>query len=184
VLLLSMSAVAAPASEVIFPPVKERLAETPAAFAQRIVRLYDSKGRWWREQTAASDEAYRARVFEAFYDPEFSRLIKDNRTLASRRWGGEDMEDDPVCQCQDDPGGIRVTSVRQRQGDFADVSARVECAETPGCGSYVIVLRRIGRLWKIHDVIDSAGSRRAWLTRHNACMRSSLSEAVIRRCMR
>jgi hypothetical protein len=167
-----------------FLPAKDRLTETPDAFARRIVKLYASNGRWWSEQTPAAEQAYRTKVFEAFYDPAFASLINDNGALAAKRLGGEDMEDDPVCQCQDDPGGIRVKFVRPRQGDFADVSAQVGCAEASGCTNYVMVLHRTAGLWAIYDVVDSAGSRRAWLSKHNACMRSSRSEAVIMRCMR
>jgi hypothetical protein len=168
-----------------FLAASRKAAETPESFAGRIVQLYAPRGRWWGLQSSAANDAYRARVFSEFYDPAFTKLMNDNGVLASKRLDGPDLDSDPVCQCQDDPGGLRIRSVARRQGGVADVTLAMPCDKGPAkCGDYVIVLRRIAGAWKIYDVVDAQGAVRARLARHNACLSARLSDAALDRCLR
>jgi len=176
-------ALAAPAGAQ-FLGAPERMRETPAAFAQRLVKLYAPNGRWWREESPAADDAYRVRVFAQFYDPRFARLMNDNSTLAMKHGGGVDLDYDPVCQCQDDAGPLQVSSVRQRSADLADLRMKSWCETKDAvCRGYLIVIRRIGGAWRISDVVDEGGSVRAMLVRHNACLRTSRTDAAAARCL-
>ena len=184
ILALFLSVLAASAQAQFLAP-SQRLAETPEGFARRLVRLYAPHGRWWSDKSPASDAAYRAKVYAEFYDPEFEKLIDDNGALASKRMDGPDLDSDPVCQCQDDPGGLKIKSVSRRTAMAADVTLFMPCDKgADQCGLYTIVLKRIAGTWKIHDVIDSQGSIRAMLIRHNSCLRARLSDAALDRCLR
>ena len=181
-LFLSLGAVTANAQ---FLAPSQRLTEPPEGFARRIVQLYAPNGRWWSDKSPASADAYRAKVYGEFYDRVFAKLMDDNGALASKRFGGVDLDSDPVCQCQDDPGGLRIKSVTGRTAIAADVSMIMPCDKGSNqCGLYTIVIRRIAGAWKIYDVVDSLGSNRSMLTRHNACLRARLSEAAMDRCLR
>ena len=179
---VAMTALAAPAGAQ-FLGAPERARETPAAFAQRLVRLYAPNGRWWKEASPAADAAYRAKVYAQFYDPQFDALMNDNTHLAMKHGGGVDLDYDPVCQCQDDAGPLQVTSVRQRSADAAEMNMKSWCEKGAVCRGYLIVIRRIGGAWRISDVVGEGGSVRAMLVRHNACLRTTRTDAQAARCL-
>ena len=167
-----------------FLPYHMKRLETPEDFVGRIVKLYDNESPWWRSQNLTSEETARKHVFKEFYDPSFARLLNDNRTLASKLAGGVDLDYDPVCQCQDGPDDIRVTSVVRRPGPVANAYVTSGClGERSNCRSWVIVIRRVAGAWRLYDVVEHGRSIRVMLTRHNACMRESRSETAIDRCL-
>ncbi len=181
-LFLALGAVTANAQ---FLAQSQKLTEAPEGFERRIVQLYAPNGRWWNDKTPASGDAYRTKVYAEFYDSAFAKLIDDNGALASKRLDGPDLDSDPVCQCQDDPGGLRIKSVTSPTAIAADVNMIMPCDKGPNqCGQYTIIIHRIAGAWKIYDVVDSLGSNRSMLTRHNACLRARLSEAAMGRCLR
>ena len=156
-------------------------AETAAAFAERIVKLYGPHGLW-----TSPDDAEMNRVHREYYDPSFVALIDDNGALASQKAGGVDLDDDPVCGgCQDGPDKLRVMSIDQKGPDRADLHMTgPDCdAKPPECERYVIVIRRLSGRWAIYDVVDTNGSVRDMLTRHNLCLRRSHSEAEAGTCV-
>lgn len=145
--------------------------DTPEALAQRVVDLYDSQSPLWRAENVAAQNAYMHQVFATLYDPQFAKLINDNRTLASRE-GNEELDHDPVCQCQAEPGRIRILGIQHRPNSFANVKLASNCDQPGGCVVYTMVLHRTGGVWKIYDIIDQGGSNRAWLSQDNAEMRA------------
>lgn len=167
-----------------FIPPAAQARETAAAFAQRVVALYAPNGPFWSEKGPAADAAFNRKVDAAFYDPSFAKLISDNGALAGRWGGGPDLDYDPVCQCQDDPGGLVVERVTERPGGFADVAMVSGLHETGSKPTaYSLVLQRGPAGWRITDVVDQTGSLRALLTRHNACLRKARSDAAAGRCL-
>lgn len=171
-------------AEAQFLPPPARAHETAQAFAQRIVALYAPKSRFWASKSPAADAAFNKRVNAAFYDPAFTRLMTDNGRLAGRWGGGPDLDYDPVCQCQDDPGGLVVQSVNERSGGFADIVMTSGAQEAPPeRADYTIVLQHAPNGWRIYDVIEMTGAVRARLERHNACLREARSEAAAGRCL-
>lgn len=172
------------AAQAQFIPPAAQAKETPAAFAQRVVALYAPNGRFWAEKGPAADAAFSRKVDAAFYDPAFARLINENGALAGRWGGGPDLDYDPVCQCQDDPGGLVVQRVTERPGGLADVamlSGVHEAGAKPT--AYTLVLRRGPNGWRIADVVEETGSLRARLERHNACLRKARSDDATGKCL-
>ena len=106
-------------------------------------------------------------------DPSFQKLMDDNGRLAQ---GIDLLDADPVCQCQDSGGHYRLLSVTP---NGATTNARIGL---DGGSPYTLVLRQSGARWLIYDVIESAGSLRAQLVRHNACMRANHNDAASTRC--
>jgi hypothetical protein len=183
---LSLAISVAPASaRAQFLPAAARSTEAPEAFIGRIIKLYGPGSRWWATEETGNHDAYRDRVSREFYEPTFAKLLNDNGALASAHAEGVDLDYDPVCQCQDGPGHIRLRSVEP--GAQQLVKAHVAGPDCSGdraeCSDYVIVLGRTPGGWKIHDVVDSTGSVRGRLIRHNACLRRSHSRAEAERCL-
>ena len=134
--------------------------QTARAFAQRLVRRMNTDS--WVKARGARD-----------MDPSFQRLMDENDRLAQ---GVDLLDADPVCQCQDSGGHYRLLSVTP---NGATTNARIGLDD----GSpYTLVLRQSGARWLIDDVIDSDGSLRAQLIRHNACMRANPPDAAMARC--
>lgn len=151
-------------------PAAASSSASPEAFMRDLLRRLtttDSSASWVTHRPAR------------MVDPGFQRLQDDNGHLAQSSGFGEDLDSDPVCECQDYGGSYTMTSLTRRGSEFAD--ARIRQGGEP-VNDYTIVLRLAGGIWRIYDVIDSEGSTRAMLTRHNACMRASHNEAVITRC--
>ncbi len=86
------------------------------------------------------------------------------------------LDADPVCQCQDSGGHYRLLSVTP---NGATTNARIGMDES---STYTLVLRQSDARWLIYDVIDSDGSLRTQLIRHNACMSANQTDAAIKRC--
>jgi hypothetical protein len=85
-------------------------------------------------------------------EPDLDKMIDTANT------GELVVDTDPVCQCQDDDGQpYRIVSVKGTN-DMADV------AISHDSDRYTLVLHRINGQWKVHDVIDSDGSLRNYLT--------------------
>jgi hypothetical protein len=134
--------------------------QTARAFAQQLVQRMNTDS--WVKAKSTRD-----------VDPSFQRLMDENDRLAQ---GIDLLDADPVCQCQDSGGHYRLLSVTP---NGAVTNARIGLDD----GSpYTLVLRQSGARWLIYDVIDSDGSLRAQLTRHNACMRANHTDAALTRC--
>jgi hypothetical protein len=147
--------------------------ETPKHFIARLFALYATNSPWW---TAGPGSAAGKRLQAEFYDPMFTRLMDDNSTLAAKS-GDADLDYDPVCQCQDSGAVYHYLSGAPAGG--ALFNAKVD---DNGTAPWTIVLTSASGSWRVYDVIDSTGSIRARLTRHNACMRTSKSDAALTAC--
>jgi len=163
--------------------VADRVHESPLAFAGRLAGLYAPSSKWWRTASPARDEAYRRQVQTAFLEPGFVKLMDDNGALAGARGGGPDLDYDPLCQCQDAPEDLHVVSAARRGAAAAIVSMKVACGGPNGCTMFDIALRRGRHGWRVHDVMERAGSVRARLIRHNACLRAARTEAAAEACL-
>jgi hypothetical protein len=157
-------------------PAAGQASETPAQFANRVFALYKSDSPWWKDPPVAG---YQARVYRDFYVPDFPILMDENGKLASAKGGGVDLDYDPVCQCQDSGGAYRYLSGAQR-GEFFD--AKVNDNE-PGQAPWTLVLKQTPAGWRIYDVVDSTGSVRSRLERHNACLKAAKTEAAGEACI-
>jgi hypothetical protein len=107
---------------------------------------------------------------EGGYDPEFVRLDYENQKLMD---GVDVLDADPVCSCQDNSGAAYATETVR-----ADASRHLIRVWRPGdrdTPPWTVDLRLIQGRWKIYDVVDSGGSVRARLVRHNACARERIS---------
>ena len=147
--------------------------ETPKHFITRLFALYATNSPWWN---APQDSPAGKRLQAQFYDPTFTRLMDDNSTLASKS-GDEDLDYDPVCQCQDSGATYHYLSGAPAGG--ALFNAKVD---DNGTAPWTIVLTSASGSWRVWDVVDSTGSIRARLTRDNACMRRYTDDASLIRC--
>jgi hypothetical protein len=134
--------------------------QTAQAFAQRLVQRMNTDR--WVKAGGARD-----------IDPSFQRLMDENDRLAQ---GVDLLDADPVCQCQDSGGRYRLLSVTPN-GAMTNVRIGLDQG-----APYTVVLRQSDARWLIFDVIDSDGSLRAQLMRHNACMRAHHTDAAMTRC--
>ena len=134
--------------------------QTAQAFAERLVQRMNTDS--WVKAKGARD-----------IDPAFQKLMDENDRLAQ---GVDLLDADPVCQCQDSGGHYRLLSVTP---NGATTNARISVDRG---APYTLVLRQSGARWLISDVIDSGGSLRAQLIRHNSCMRAHHTDAAIARC--
>ena len=157
--------------------------ESPAQFVMRVFALYRSDSEWWATWSTPAEKAaanaYTNRVYAAFYDPGFVKVMNDNDTLASAKGAGEDLDYDPVCQCQDSGGVYRYVSGTQN-GAFFDARVTDNAADQ---SPWTLVLTRTKTGWRIWDVVDSTGSLRTWLTKHNACLRAAKTEKQAAACV-
>jgi hypothetical protein len=157
--------------------------ESPAQFVQRVFAIYRSDSPWWQNWSTpaekAADAAYTKRVYATFYDPGFVKVMNDNDTLASAKGAGEDLDYDPVCQCQDSGGVYRYISGAQN-GAFFDAKVTDNAAEQ---SPWTLVLVRTATGWRIWDVVDSTGSLRTRLAKHNACLRVAKTEKQAAACV-
>jgi hypothetical protein len=156
--------------------------ETPQQFVTRLFAPYQPGGQQWTDpDTPAAEKAQKA--FEAaydadFYDPEFLKLINDNSTIAMDKVGGVDLDYDPLCQCQDSGGRLSYVS-GQPNGQFFDAKVTNDGDHT----TYTLVLIDTPKGWRLYSVIDDGGDVRAWLTKHNACMRAAKNEKQADKCV-
>jgi hypothetical protein len=159
-------------------------AETPTAFAQRVITLYGPQGRWWKLPDTPAGEAERTRIQQAYLEADFNKLMEDNGAIAGQKAGGPDLDYDPVCQCQDGPEHIRLKGVVMKSPDLAELQVQgPDCSpKSNECDDYALVVARTPGGWRIHDVVEKAGSLRARLIRDNACMRAAKNETAAGKC--
>ena len=157
--------------------------ETPAQFVKRLYAVYAADSPWWKPGDTKAERraqnAYEARVHADFYDPTFVKLMNDNDTLAAKKGGGEDLDYDPVCQCQDSGGVYRYVSGQAKGGFFDAVVADNAADQKP----WTLVLKKTAAGWRIYDVVDTTGSLRTWLGKHNACLRAARTEKQGEACI-
>jgi hypothetical protein len=157
--------------------------ETPVQFVQRFFAVYADNSKWWaNDDTPAgrkADEAYRNEVYASFYDPAFVKLMDDNTTLANAKNAGEDLDYDPVCQCQDLGAVYRYVSGAPKGGFFDAKVTDSAVDQTP----WTLVLQKARTGWRLYDVVDTSGSVRTRLTHHNACLRKAKTEAQAEDCI-
>jgi hypothetical protein len=155
----------------------------PAQFVQRLFAVYDANSKWWANaETPAgrkADEAYRSRVYADLYDPAFVTLMDDNGALAGAKNAGADLDYDPVCQCQESGGTYRYLSGAQNGAFFNATVTDSDQGQKP----WALVLEKAAAGWRIYDVVDSGGSVRTRLTRHNACLRTAKTEQQAEACI-
>ncbi len=183
--LTASSAQPAPAaaSAASSAPVVSQTGETPQQFVTRLFAPYQPGGQQWAETpTPASQKAQKA--FEAaydadFYDPGFLKLMNDNGALAGKNGGGVDLDYDPICQCQDSAVRYRYVS-GQPNGQFFDAKA---ASDDSSQKPWTLVLIDTPKGWRLYNVIDDSGDVRAWLTRHNDCLRTAKTEAQQGKCL-
>jgi hypothetical protein len=171
VLGLTTSSLAAPANE------------TPAQFVSRLFAIYQPDGGWWKAwpDTAAgrrAEAAYQKQINAEFYDPAFVKLMSDNGSLAGAKGGGEDLDYDPVCQCQDSGGRYSYVSGAQK-GALFDAVVKIDSGVAP----WTVVLTKTPAGWRVYDVLDSTGDVRARLIKHNACLRAAKTEKAGEACI-
>ena len=156
--------------------------ETPAQFVTRLFAIYKTGGSWWKTwpDTAAgrrAQAAYQKAIYAEFYDPGFVKLMNDNGALAGAKGGGEDLDYDPVCQCQDSGGHYSYVSGAQK-GAYFDAVMKVD-NDAP----WTLVLTKTPAGWRVYDVLDTTGDLRVWLGKHNACMRAAKTEKSGEACI-
>jgi hypothetical protein len=139
--------------------------ETPQHFIARLFALYRTDSPYWK---AAPGSAAAARYERDYYDPTWSKLVDDNSTLAGKG-GGEDLDYDPVCQCQDSGGHYVYLAGAPAAGGLFNV--KVKTTDQSDTAPWTIVLKAEAGGWRVYDVIDGAGDLRVWVARHNDCMR-------------
>jgi hypothetical protein len=170
---LAALAVALTASTWAAPSFAATPPETPAHFVARVFALYRTGSAWWSDGRAG--DAYRKRTSAQFFDPSFEALQDENGRLAGKA-GNADLDYDPVCQCQDSGGAYHYVSGAVATGGL--FNAAVADADT----HWTLVLKPVAGSWRVYDVVDSQGSIRAMLTRHNACMRKYTTDADLVKC--
>ncbi len=153
--------------------------EAPQHFVSRVFAIYATNSKWWALTTSKSGSAYQKKVYAYFYDPTFVKLMNDNDTLAAAKGGGEDLDYDPVCQCQDSGGAYRYLSGHAR-GLFFDAKVT---DNGQGQKPWTLVLAKTPAGWRIWDVVDTTGSLRTWLGKHNACLRAAKTEKQGEACI-
>jgi hypothetical protein len=160
---------------------KSQTGETPRAFVTRLFAPYQPNGQWWAAtDTPAAQKAQDAfqKTYDAtFYAPDFQKLIDDNGAL-SQKADGPDLDYDPLCQCQDS-GAIYAYASGKPDGAHYDVSVTSNDKEQ---GTWTLVLADSPKGWGVYDVIDTAGSLRAKLTRDNACLRAATTQVQADKC--
>jgi hypothetical protein len=164
-------------------PSVQAAGEAPAQFVQRLFAVYAGNSEWWASPDTPAGRktqaAYQKQVYADFYDPTFVKLMNDNGALAGAKGGGVDLDYDPVCQCQDSGGAYRYLSGAQN-GAFFD--AKVTDGEQ-GQQPWTLVLETTADGWRIWDVIDTSGSLRTWLGKHNACLAAAKTEKQGEACI-
>jgi len=157
-------------------------AEAPRQFANRLLNVYRSGGRWWRSSTTAQgkreDEQYRQKIYAAFYDPSFSGLL-NRMDRVSEKWGDSFLDYDPVCQCQDSGGVYTVVSTTPGTGKLINVRLK----EQHDKAEWTLVLTNGGSGWALFDVIDSTGSLRGLLSRQVACLERARTQDQEAHCV-
>jgi hypothetical protein len=157
--------------------------ETPAQFSQRLLAVYATNSEWWARPDAPAGQraqaAYQKRVYADFYDPAFVKLMNDNGALAGAKGGGVDLDYDPVCQCQDSGAVYRYVSGAPK-GAFFDAKVTDNDAQQQ---PWTLVLEKTPAGWRLYDVVDTTGSVRTWLARHNACLRAAKTEKQAGACI-
>jgi hypothetical protein len=156
--------------------------ETPAQFVTRLFTSYQPGGQQWADaETPAAEKAqkaYQAQFNADFYDADFLKLMNDNGALAGKNGGGADLDYDPICQCQD--GGAHFSYVSgQPNGQFFNAKVTSDNGQKP----WLLVLTDTPKGWRVYSVIDESGDVRAWLTKHNACLRAAKTEAEQGKCI-
>jgi hypothetical protein len=102
------------------------------------------------------------------YSRSFLNLDHENGQL----FGGEDvLEADSVCQCQ---GNGQVFRILKEQKGSSVYTARV-ALQGSNDPPWTVVMHKEEGGWKFFDVIDSRGSNRALLLKHNTCARRKLA---------
>ena len=153
--------------------------EQPAQFVARLYAVYGADSPWWGSSSDRKAAAFQKRVYVEFYDPVFVKLMNDNDSLAAAKNAGQDLDYDPICQCQDSGGTYRYVS-GEANGGFYDAKVTDNAADrTP----WTVVLKKMRGGWRIFDVIDETGSVRTWLGQHNACLRAATSEKQAGACV-
>jgi hypothetical protein len=154
---------------------RSQTGETPSAFVARLLAPYQPKGQMWAPtDTPAAQKALDAfqKTYDAtFYAADFHQLMDDNTAL-SEKADGPDLDYDPICQCQDSAAIYSVASGKP-DGARYDVSVTSNDKEQ---GTWTFVLADSPKGWGVYDVISSAGSLRAKLTRDNACLRAAKTQ--------
>jgi uncharacterized protein DUF3828 len=148
------------ASEPVAQAASAPANETPAAFVHRLYAQYRTKG---------GQDA----VDKKFTDPDFMHLMKENAELFGAE-GDADLDYDPICQCQDFvASSIYVLVDGKPSDDGGGYVAHIRRGKGKDQVDWQLVLKPIGGQWKVYDVIDQGGSVRAWVTRHNECVKAA-----------
>ena len=104
------------------------------------------------------------------FEAGFVKLDHENMTLFD---GLDVLDADPVCQCQDSGGHYHFVGHAEGPDRYI-ATVRAEGEKD----TWQVIMRKIGAAWTFYDVIDSRGSVRALLMRHNACARATLAKGL------
>jgi hypothetical protein len=160
---------------------KSQTGETPGAFVARLLAPYQPNGRMWAatDTPAAqkAQDAFQTTYDATFYAPDFQKLMNDNTAL-SEKADGPDLDYDPLCQCQDSAAIYSYVSGKA-DGAHYDVSVTSNDKEQ---GTWTLVLAGSPKGWGVYDVLNSAGSLRAKLTRDNACLLAAKTQDAAGKC--
>lgn len=125
--------------------------ETPDAFVKRYFGKYRDMDHWPQGYDICKD----------YCDPVFDKLLNASNNTGGDL-GDDDLDYDPICQCQDIPDKFPVKSVKPDGTDGADVAI----TRDEDKAAWTLVLRKQGGTWKIFDVVEKDGrSIRAFLTK-------------------
>jgi hypothetical protein len=149
---------------------------TPEVFADQLVSLYNQRPH------TPEDGHHWDQWHDSLFDPEFSKLIANNRTLSNKVWQSPpSIHGDPICGCEGFVN-IQIWSVGLRSSGLAEIKAAYHRGPPSGNQSpngrtnadLDLVHKRINGAWKLYDVMHLAGRPggvRDQLIRENACMR-------------
>ena len=159
------------------------LPTTPQAFADQLSSLYP-------QADTTGDDPNWFRWHDGLYDPEFMGLMDENRSYGPLVEGYVDLDHDPLCGCQTTNGFFRISSITLRTDGAAEIKAahcfpandRGRVKSTEACTDADLIIKRIGRAWRLYDVLEP-GSIRDRLIRHNACLRKAKTSKAADDCL-